>query len=74
MFSSVLYWSTALRKLATQDDKAIYTTKFINRECNSSPVQLLYDLFDKLVLPKLLHGCEILGYTVQDEIEICRKF
>jgi len=27
----------------------IHTIKFINRECNDLPVQLLFDLFDKLM-------------------------
>jgi len=75
MVSSRLCWSTALRTLASQVDKAIHTIKFINHECNDLPVQLLFDLFDKLVLPILLYGCEIWAYTVPDEIEkFHRKF
>ena len=31
----------------------------MNRECNGLPVQLLFDLFDKLLLPKLVYCCEI---------------
>ena len=41
MFSSWVCWSTALRTLAYQADKAIYTINFINGECNGLPVQLL---------------------------------
>jgi len=64
MSPSSLCWSTALRTLAA---KAIYIIKFINRECNGLAFQLLFDLFDKLVLPIVLYGCEIWGYTVLDE-------
>ena len=55
MFSAGLPWSTALRTLASRVANSI---KFINRECNGLPVQLLFDLFDKLVLPMLLHGSQ----------------
>ena len=72
IFSSRLCRSTALKTLASQADKALYTIKIINRECNGLAVQLLFDLFDK---PILLYGCKIWGYTVQDEIErVHRKF
>jgi len=69
-YLSKFCWSTALRTLASQADKAIYTNKFINRDCNGFPVQLLFDLFVKLIL---LNGCEIWGYTVQDEIETVHR-
>ena len=75
VFSSRLCWTTALKTLSSQADKSIYTIKFINRECNGLPAQLLFDLFDKLVLPILLYGAEIWGYTIREEIEIVhRKF
>jgi len=64
VFTSRLCWSTALRTLACQGNKAIYTIKFINREFSGLPVKLLFDLFKKMALTILLYGCEIWGYTV----------
>ena len=69
MFSSMLYWFATLRTLESETDKAICSIKFINRECNGFSVQLLFYLFDKLVLPITFYGWKIWGYTVRNEIE-----
>ena len=41
----------SVKTLSSQVDKSIYSIKCINRECNGLSDQLLFDLFDKLVLP-----------------------
>ena len=74
VFSSKLMWSSALKTLSSQAEKAIFMLKRFIKTCGI-PIQLSLDLFDKMVVPILLYGSEIWGTKVRDSIELVqRKF
>ncbi|CAL4075680.1 unnamed protein product, partial [Meganyctiphanes norvegica] len=64
----------AKMKQVTQAQRALFAIK-AQKERYNLPVDIVLDLFDKMILPILLYGCEIWGFEDIDCIEIFyRKF
>ena len=64
----------AIDKQVKQANRALYALLNKARKLQL-PIDLLLELFDKLVLPVLLYGCEVWGYSEVYQIEVFyRKF
>ena len=71
-------FSEAINKQINQAHRALFVIKS-KKEKFSLPIDITFDLFDKMILPILLYGSEVLGFEIKDEkidsIEIFyRKF
>ena len=62
-------FSKAINKQVTQAKKAMFALLTKTRRL-SLPTDVICDLFDKTVLPILLYGCEIWGFSNVNEIEV----
>lgn len=56
------------KKLVQQAQKALYSVYYKIRNINI-PIDLQLKIFDTLVRPILLYGCEVIGYEKNDNIE-----
>ena len=64
----------AIKKQILQAQRALFSIK-AKKEMYNLPVDIMLDLFDKMILPILLYGCEIWGFENVESIEIFyRKF
>ena len=64
----------AINKQMLQAQRALFVIK-TKKETYNLPVDIVFDLFDKMIIPILLYGCEIWGYENVDCLEIFyRKF
>ena len=68
-FSSRLSWTPALQTLCSQAQRGIMKIRTVFTSCGDMPIDIGLDLFDKLVLPILLYGCQIWGCAYRDQIE-----
>ena len=59
----------AIKKQTIQAQRALFAIKS-KKDIYNLPVDILLDLFDKMILPILLYGCEIWGFENLDCIEI----
>ena len=67
-------FTEAIEKQMNQAHRALFGLKSKKEKFNL-PIDIVLDLFDKLILPILLYGCEIWGFETLDNIEIFyRKF
>ena len=67
-------YKKAIEKQVTQAKRALFGLK-LKKEKFDLPFDIMLDLFDKMILPILLYGCEIWGYEDIQQIEIFyRKF
>ena len=67
-------FSQAIEKQCNQAHRALFGLKS-RKEKYNLPIDIMLDLFDKMILPVLLYGCEIWGFENLDSIEIFyRKF
>ena len=67
-------YKKAIEKQVTQAKRALFGLK-LKKEKFDLPFDIILDLFDKMILPVLLYGCEIWGYEDIKEIEVFyRKF
>ena len=67
-------YKEAIKKQVLQAQRALFTIKS-KKEMYDLPFDIVIDLFDKMILPILLYGCEIWGYEDVECIEIFyRKF
>ena len=67
-------FSDAIDKQINQAHRALFAIKSKKEKFNL-PIDLVLDLFDKMILPILLYGCEIWGFEDLEKIEIFyRKF
>ena len=63
-----------MKKQVQQAHRALFTIK-AKKEMYDLPFDIVTDLFDKMILPILLYGCEIWGYEDIECIEVFyRKF
>lgn len=68
LFTPKLSWAKATKTLSLQAEKALFN--FYKFNCNFKlPVTKAFQIFDKMILPILLYGSEIWGYTVRQDIE-----
>ena len=74
-FQSNGRFTGAMQKQINQAHRALFAIKSKKEKFNL-PIDIVLDLFDKMILPILLYGCEIWGFeTSLDNIEIFyRKF
>ena len=64
----------AMEKQITQANRALFAIKSKKDKFNL-PADIMLDLFDKMILPILLYGCEIWGFADLEPIELFfRKF
>ncbi len=70
IFTSRLCWTMAQKSLATQAIKAMSVLKHVSYKCGRLPPNTLLMLFDKMIMPVLLYGAEIWGYSTRMEIEL----
>ena len=67
-------YKKAIEKQVTQAKRALFGLKS-KKEMYDLPFDIVIDLFDKMILPILLYGCEIWGYENLECIEVFyRKF
>ena len=67
-------FKAAIEKQVTQANRALFSIKS-KKDMYNLPTDIMLDLFDKMILPILLYGCEIWGFDTIDPIEIFfRKF
>ena len=67
-------YKEAIRKQIIQAERALFAIKSIKYKYDL-PIDIVLDLFDKMILPILLYGCEIWGFENIEPIEIFyRKF
>ena len=67
-------FKNAIDKQLMQAQRATFAIKF-RKETYNLPVDIMLELFDKMIMPILLYGCEIWGYSNIDCLEIFyRKF
>jgi hypothetical protein len=69
VFSSRLKWSAATKTLAAQSSKALFSIKRMYYKCNGLPIDVAFELFDKMIVPILCYGSEVWGYKKYDVIE-----
>ena len=73
-FQSNGKFTEAITKQINQAHRALFVIKSKKEKFNL-PIDIVLDLFDKMILPILLYGCEIWGFENIDSIEIFyRKF
>ena len=64
----------AIEKQVIQAKRALFGLK-LKKEKYDLPFDIMLDLFDKMILPILLYGCETWGYEALEKIEVFyRKF
>ena len=61
MFTPKLKWTLSKKTIALQAEKALNLLYMYNSKCGSLSVNMMLDLFDKIVLPILLYGSQIWG-------------
>ena len=54
-FSSRLEWSQAIDTLASKAQKSVNVIKTLYYKCNGLPLDLAFNLFDKMVVPIFYH-------------------
>lgn len=69
LFTPKLSWSQSQKILAAQAQKGINMLRRYDYKCNILPVNIQFELFDKMIGPILLYGSEIWGFSVTDHIE-----
>ena len=69
IFSNKLKWALAKKTLAAQARKAIGLIFRYHYQCGYLPVEVAKIIFDKMITPILLYGCEVWGWEYCDEIE-----
>ena len=69
IFSTKLKWTLAKKTLAAQARKAIGLIFRYHYQCGYLPVGVAKILFDKMITPILLYGCEVWGWEYCDQIE-----
>jgi len=75
LISSHLKWCRATNQLALQAQKALVKIYKLDKQCEGLPPNILFELFDKLVVPILCYGAEVWGYEKCENIELVhRKF
>ena len=73
-FQSNGKFTGAIQKQINQAHRALFVIKSKKEKFNL-PIDIVLDLFDKMILPILLYGCEIWGFENLENIEIFyRKF
>ena len=68
IFSTKLKWTLAKKTLAGQARKAIDLIFRYHYQCGFLPVGAAKILFDKIITPILLYGCEVWGSEYCDQI------
>ena len=68
-FSASLKWSVVIKTLAQLANKAIMIIRNIQHLCGNIPVNVYFNLFDKMILPIMLYSAEVWGYTIRPDIE-----
>merc|ERR1712179_26199 len=67
-------YTKAIEKQVLQAQRALFVIKS-KKEMYDLPIDIVFDLFDKMILPILLYGSEIWGHEDTKSIEIFyRKF
>ena len=69
IFSTKLKWTLAKKTLAAQARKAIGLIFKYHYQSGYLPVGVAKILFDKMITPILLYGCEVWGWEYCDQIE-----
>ncbi|ESO86614.1 hypothetical protein LOTGIDRAFT_166878 [Lottia gigantea] len=69
VFSPVLSWTKSKETQITQTEKVFNMIKAISRKCNGISVDTAFQIFDKMLVPILLYGSEMWGYTLSPKIE-----
>ena len=73
VFSPRLKWSLACKTLAQQASRAMLLTNVHLTRCKNLSLVVLFELFDKQIVPILLYGSEIWGTTECEVIEKVHK-
>ena len=68
-FASRLTWNLAHDELSKQSSKSLINIRKLYRECGTLPPSMLFNLFDKLIVPILCYGSEVWGYEKSEKIE-----
>ena len=79
LYTPTLSWKSAKNKLVSQAKKSIFCIKSYQRKFGYFSHSEYFKLFDSMVKPILLHGAEIWGFELADDIErvhykFCKDF
>ena len=66
-------YKKAIGKQVTQAKRALFGLRS-KKEKFDLPFDIVLDLFDKMILPILLYGCEIWGYEDIQQIEVFYRY
>ena len=69
MFTTKLVWTQCQRTLAIQARKGLHLLRRYDYSCDGLPVDLQFELFDKMISPILLYGSELWGFAIANHIE-----
>lgn len=69
MFTPKLVWTRCQKTLALQAQKGLFLIRKYCYACDGLPVDLQFELFDKMILPVLLYSSEVWGFMVANDIE-----
>ena len=62
-------YKEAIKKQNTQAQRALFVIA-AKKDLFNLPIDIMLDLFDKMILPILIYGCEIWGYENVECIDI----
>ena len=68
-FTPKLSWTQCQKTLAAQAQKGINLLRRYDYKCNVLPVNMQFELFDKMIAPILLYGSEVWGFYITEHIE-----
>jgi len=69
LFRFNLKWELAISTLAMQAKKALNVLYIYDKVCKGLPFKCAFGLFDKMIVPIILYGSEVWGYTYYKSIE-----
>ena len=69
IFTPKLVWSQCQKTLALQAQKGLFLIRKFSYACEGLPVDIMFELFDKMISPILLYSSEIWGFEHANEIE-----
>ena len=68
-FSTKLSWTRTQQQQVLQANKAVCMIKKFNKKCKYVSTRHLFYLFDQMVVPVLIYGCELWGFKKSETIE-----
>lgn len=62
-------WTACQKSLCAQAKRGLFLVRMYDHACGGLPVDLLFDIFDTMIMPILLYSSEIWGFDVAKHVE-----